>query len=157
MQKSFLFWSLFPSEYQLPIALRASGPAAEGRRRRRRKLSRILAGQCLGDSIRGGAKGVGRRPSRVLRRLRRLFHSPPAFQDICPARSPFRCCEMVSWGLSGEEPRERGVGNLLGAEDVIRKGSCGLGVGPPVLQDSAGGERLDIWGEGRCNVMSAEP
>lgn len=34
MQKSFLFWSLFPSEYQLPIAPRASGPAAEERRRR---------------------------------------------------------------------------------------------------------------------------
>lgn len=63
MQKSFLFWSLFPSEYQLPIALRASGPAAEGRRRRRRKLSRILAGQCLGDSIRGG--GQGRRAETV--------------------------------------------------------------------------------------------
>lgn len=36
MQKSFLSRSLFPSEYQLPITLRAGGPAAEERRRRKR-------------------------------------------------------------------------------------------------------------------------
>ncbi|EDM07003.1 rCG38127, partial [Rattus norvegicus] len=36
VQKSFLSRSLFPSEYQLPITLRAGGPAAEERRRRKR-------------------------------------------------------------------------------------------------------------------------
>ncbi|MEJ1282180.1 armadillo repeat containing X-linked 1 [Cricetulus griseus] len=34
--KSFLSWSLFPSEYQLLITLRAGGPVAEARRRRKR-------------------------------------------------------------------------------------------------------------------------
>lgn len=157
MQKSFLFWSLFPSEYQLPIALRASGPAAEGRRRRR-KLSRILAGQCLGDSIRSG--GQGRRVETVA--------GPQASPPSLPLSASFPrhlpCPQPISMLRNGERgavwggAQRTGVGNLLGAEAVIRKRSCGLGVGPQSFRTAPAGKGWTFGeGESTTGCLSAEP
>lgn len=59
-------------------------------------------------------------------------------------------------GFGGAVQRSEG-GNLLGVETVIRKGSCGLGVGS-VFQDSADLERLGMESEvGVQHDVSAEP
>lgn len=147
MQKSFLFWSLFPSEYQLPIALRASGPAAEGRRRRRRKLSRILAGQCLGDSIKWG--GPGRRAETVAGP-----EAPPpslplanSFPRHLSRPQPISILRNGDQGAVWGGAQRTGVGNLRGAEAVIRKGSRGLGVGPRSFRTAPAGKGW-TFGEG---------
>jgi hypothetical protein len=130
VQKSFLSWSLFPSEYQLPITLRA-GECSREKKEAEKKLSQIPAGQCLGYSIKWGwwrVEGGGRRRSGAA-----AVVSPtccPLSKILSPARSPFRCCRTVSRGVFGQASRIPEMGICWERRPAIRKGSCGLGVGP---------------------------
>lgn len=100
----------------------------------------------------GVVEGGGRRPSQVRGRRRRLSHLPPSFQDICPARSPFRFCKTVSRGCLGRRPEIRRWESAAGGGQQSGKGAVAwvLAPGPP---DCAGGEKLDMGSGVGCNVM----